>query len=173
MQLDVIFCIAGMSGRYGYRVLRFTALFLLPIGPAPPIASGGFQLHPAIAGPAAAAGGGERGLAELPPRRDGRGLVRLVPLRRGLRVDDGRARRVLVQLAGGGSLVEPAPGRFSTTAGWPSCSCSFEAIARPTMSEEPPATNGMITRIGFEGKFCAAARPLVITTDDTSAIRRM
>ena len=30
-------------------------------------------------------------------------------------------------------------------------------MARPTMSEEPPATNGITTRIGLDGKACAAA----------------
>src|SRR5688572_24070230 len=63
-----------------------------------------------------------------------------------------------------------APGRFSTTAGWPSCSCSLEAIARPTMSDEPPATNGMITRIGFDGNDWASA-PLAARARAT-AIRR-
>src|SRR5438876_1226647 len=50
-----------------------------------------------------------------------------------------------------------APGLFSTTAGWPRSSWNFERIARPTMSEEPPETNGMVSRIGLDGKLCAAA----------------
>src|SRR2546421_12744085 len=53
-----------------------------------------------------------------------------------------------------------APGLFSTTAGWPSSSWNFEPMARPTMSEEPPATNGMITRIGLDGNDCAIAAGL-------------
>src|SRR5262245_33174682 len=44
-----------------------------------------------------------------------------------------------------------APGLFSTTPGWPRYSGNLEAMARPTMSEDPPAGNGMTTRIGFEG----------------------
>src|SRR5690349_6878477 len=50
-----------------------------------------------------------------------------------------------------------APGRFSTTPGWPSSSWNFDAMARPTMSDEPPATNGITTRIGLAGKVCAVA----------------
>src|SRR3954469_19703635 len=50
-----------------------------------------------------------------------------------------------------------APGLFSTTPGCPSTSWNFDAIARATMSEEPPATNGTITLIGLVGNACAAA----------------
>src|SRR5688572_9720918 len=57
-------------------------------------------------------------------------------------------------------------------------SWNLAAIARPTMSEEPPATKGMMTRIGLAGNWepewepevCAAA-PVVITRDNNARIR--
>src|SRR5262245_22478816 len=55
------------------------------------------------------------------------------------------------------AMAPLAPGLFSTTAGWPRNSWNFEPMARPTMSDEPPGTNGITTRIGLEGKFCAPA----------------
>jgi hypothetical protein len=61
-------------------------------------------------------------------------------------------------LATNSAAIAPfAPGLFSTTAGWPRNSWNFEPMARPTMSEEPPATNGITTRIGLDGKLCASA----------------
>src|SRR6185436_20412101 len=47
-----------------------------------------------------------------------------------------------------------APGLFSTIAGWPRISWNFEPIARPTMSDEPPATKGITILIGLDGKAC-------------------
>src|SRR5947207_2083073 len=64
-----------------------------------------------------------------------------------------------------------APGLFSTTAGWPRSSWNFEPIARPMMSEEPPATNGMTTRIGLDGKVCARAAQPSIAPATTTAQR--
>src|SRR5512138_3090038 len=49
----------------------------------------------------------------------------------------------------------PAPGRFSTTTGWPQTSCIFAARRRPMMSVAPPGGNGTIIRTGFVGKPCA------------------
>src|SRR5262245_4104880 len=48
-----------------------------------------------------------------------------------------------------------APGLFSTTPGCPRYSWNFDAMARPTMSEEPPGTKGMMTLIGLAGNVCA------------------
>src|SRR5262245_18879391 len=64
-----------------------------------------------------------------------------------------------------------APGRFSTTAGWPRCSWNFELMARPTMSDEPPATNGMMTLIGLFGNACARAVPENASGTQASAPR--
>src|SRR3989442_12681977 len=64
-----------------------------------------------------------------------------------------------------------APGLFSTTAGGPRSSWNFEPIARPTMSDEPPATNGMITRIGLDGKLCAQAAHATIAPTAAAAQR--
>src|SRR5512132_3683172 len=52
-----------------------------------------------------------------------------------------------------------APGRFSTTPGWPKYSWNLEAIARPIMSDGPPATKGITTLIGLDGQACACAPP--------------
>src|SRR3954465_3984001 len=61
-------------------------------------------------------------------------------------------------LATNSAAIAPfAPGLFSTTAGWPSTSWNFAPIARPTMSEEPPATNGMTMCTGLVGQACACA----------------
>ena len=46
-------------------------------------------------------------------------------------------------------MLPPAPGRFSTTNGWPSVSVSFCAVARARMSVVPPAGNGTTTRTGL------------------------
>src|SRR5882672_6581406 len=73
-------------------------------------------------------------------------------------------------LATNSAAIAPfAPGLFSTTAGWPRSSWNFEPIALPTMSEEPPATNGMMTRIGLDGKLCAcAAQPSIAPAMSTA-----
>ena len=36
------------------------------------------------------------------------------------------------------AMLDPAPGRFSTTTGWPSTSAIFGAMARAEMSTAPP-----------------------------------
>src|SRR5688572_11835852 len=69
------------------------------------------------------------------------------------------------------AMAPLAPGLFSTTPGWPSSSWNLAAIARPTMSEEPPATNGITTRIGFVGNDCALAAP-VAASRHNDATRR-
>src|SRR2546427_4109414 len=50
-----------------------------------------------------------------------------------------------------------APGRFSTSAGWPSRSAIFGPIRRDMMSVVLPGGNGTTILIGFEGQDCASA----------------
>src|SRR5712692_1937265 len=64
-----------------------------------------------------------------------------------------------------------APGRFSTTAGWPRNSWNFEPIARPTVSEGPPATNGMMMRTGLAGQGCACAESAAAAAAQTASRR--
>jgi hypothetical protein len=44
-----------------------------------------------------------------------------------------------------------APGRFSTTIGWPSDSCSFMVTSRVTESVMPPGVYGTIHLMGLFG----------------------
>ena len=48
-------------------------------------------------------------------------------------------------------MLPLAPGRLSTTTGWPSRSCSGVATRRARMSVGPPAGSGTIIRIGRVG----------------------
>src|SRR3954470_24677236 len=64
-----------------------------------------------------------------------------------------------------------APGRFSTPAGCPRNSWNFEPMARPTMSEEPPATNGIIARMGLDGNACACTAQLRAAAPTSAAPR--
>src|SRR6266571_161383 len=50
-----------------------------------------------------------------------------------------------------------APGRFSTSTGWPSRSVIFGPIRRDMMSVVLPGGNGTMILIGFEGQDCASA----------------
>jgi hypothetical protein len=52
-----------------------------------------------------------------------------------------------------------APGRFSTTTGWPSRSAIFGAINRARMSMPPPGGKPMTMRSGREGKAPCAIVP--------------
>src|SRR5262245_52363620 len=54
-------------------------------------------------------------------------------------------------------MVFPAPGRFSTTNGCPSCCDTCSNTARAMMSVAAPAVSGMITRMGRVGHSCADA----------------
>src|SRR5262245_62044081 len=54
-------------------------------------------------------------------------------------------------------IVPPAPGRFSTTTGWPSAACSLSATGRAMVPVAEPGVNGTMMRIGLEGNDCAAA----------------
>ena len=69
-------------------------------------------------------------------------------------------------------MVPAAPGRFSITNGWRSCSDIFCMIGRATKSGLPPAGVGMMMRTGFDGQAgaatCAAAG--VATPANSSAM---
>src|SRR3954471_4147175 len=54
-------------------------------------------------------------------------------------------------------MLVPAPGRFSTSTGWPRPSDSGADSARARMSTVPPAAAGTTRRTGFDGKPCANA----------------
>src|SRR5256885_581603 len=53
-------------------------------------------------------------------------------------------------------MVPVAPGRFSTTKGLPSCSPMLRAMARATVSVEPPAGKGTMMLTALSGKLPAA-----------------
>src|SRR5690349_13711521 len=57
------------------------------------------------------------------------------------------------------ATMPEAPGRFSTTTGWPKLSESFCAMSRPMMSVEPPGEKPSIRRTVFVGYACANALP--------------
>src|SRR5262249_21360894 len=52
-------------------------------------------------------------------------------------------------------MVPPAPGRFSTTTGCPTCCESCSSSMRGIMSVELPAATGTTARNGFVGQLCA------------------
>jgi hypothetical protein len=54
-------------------------------------------------------------------------------------------------------MAPPAPGRFSTTNGWPSATCSFSATTRAAMSVACPGGQGTTTLMGRLGYACANA----------------
>src|SRR5436190_21056369 len=54
-------------------------------------------------------------------------------------------------------MAVSAPGRFSTTTGWPKASLIFWATIRDKMSVGPPAGKGTMMRIVLFGKSCAPA----------------
>src|SRR5262245_10639888 len=56
-------------------------------------------------------------------------------------------------------MVPDAPGRFSTTTGWPSCVCSRSPSARAMTSVALPGVKATMMRSGLEGQACAAAGP--------------
>src|SRR6266571_4226112 len=53
-------------------------------------------------------------------------------------------------------MLPAAPGRFSTTRGWPRPSAILGAMRRATTSAPPPGGYGTIRRTGFDG-YCAKA----------------
>ncbi len=50
-----------------------------------------------------------------------------------------------------------APGRLSTTTGWPVRSSTCRPISRAVMSPEPPGAKGTMMRTGRVGQACARA----------------
>jgi hypothetical protein len=52
-------------------------------------------------------------------------------------------------------MVPPAPGRFSTTKGWPKTDEKWFAAARPAVSGVEPGGNGTMTRTGRSGHAAA------------------
>jgi hypothetical protein len=48
-------------------------------------------------------------------------------------------------------MVVPAPGRFSTTTGWPSFVCICKATARAMVSIGPPAATATMIFTGLSG----------------------
>src|SRR5207247_10869950 len=61
------------------------------------------------------------------------------------------------------------PGRFSTTAGCPSCSASAAPMMRVVGSAEPPGGKPTIKRIGLFG-YCADAAPLSSRTNASAQL---
>ena len=57
-------------------------------------------------------------------------------------------------------MVPAAPVVLSTITVWPSVRLIRSARMRASVSVGPPAVNGTTSVICFEGKVCAAARPL-------------
>src|ERR1051325_6546383 len=55
-------------------------------------------------------------------------------------------------------MLPLAPGRFSSTKGWPNCSDSDCPMMRAKMSTEPPGGKPTTTRTGRSGQLCADAR---------------
>src|SRR3990172_11268103 len=53
-------------------------------------------------------------------------------------------------------MIVPAPGRASSTIGWPHASVSFCATGRATTSTGPPGGYGITHRMGFAGYASAA-----------------
>src|SRR5215471_19916381 len=54
-------------------------------------------------------------------------------------------------------MLPDAPGRFSTTTGWPSRGARRSATKRAIMSGPPAGVNGTIRRIGWSGQAKAGA----------------
>src|ERR1043165_6596352 len=57
-------------------------------------------------------------------------------------------------------MLELAPGRFSTTTGWPMFCETLEATRRVTPSAPPPGGKPTTQLIGLEGKFDCARAPI-------------
>src|SRR3954468_16655554 len=67
-------------------------------------------------------------------------------------------------------MVPPAPGRFSTTADWPSCLPTCSITTRARMSLALPAPSGTITLMLREGQSCADAGARAKVTDKRAGI---
>ena len=69
------------------------------------------------------------------------------------------------------AIAPSAPGRFSTTIGWPSAVPSGCATMRATMSVEEPAPNGTMKRTGRDG-YCAERDVLHSVSTSAASARR-
>src|SRR5215212_6964807 len=72
-------------------------------------------------------------------------------------------------------IVEPAPGRLSTTTGWPSALAKPSDITRATTSVKPPGENGTTSVTGLLGYavgVCVCADPDDIATTSAAAATR-
>src|SRR6185295_11408324 len=70
-------------------------------------------------------------------------------------------------------MLPAAPGRLSTTTGWPHASVICGPIRRARMSEPPPGANGVRIRIGWLGyPSCACAIPVPTAATSAAATRR-
>src|SRR5690349_23260832 len=67
-------------------------------------------------------------------------------------------------------MAPSAPGRFSTTTGWPRLCDIGTAMILPTTSSAPPAGNGATMRMGFCG-YCAHAAPAAKAERSPSSVR--
>ena len=66
--------------------------------------------------------------------------------------------------AGLPAMLNPPPGQFSTTIGWPVMRWNGSPRARANTSLLPPAESAVMTRTGFDGKSCAADTPANVAT---------
>src|SRR5437868_4602685 len=68
-------------------------------------------------------------------------------------------------------MAPPAPPRFSTITGCPSCLASAVLTTRAITSDEPPAGYGTIRLTGLDGKTSAAWAPNAMRRPATQAVR--
>jgi hypothetical protein len=68
--------------------------------------------------------------------------------------------------------IPPAPPRFSTTTGWPSCAENRSASRRASRSAGPPAAKGTMIRTGRVGQAWAKAGATGRTSASASSARR-
>src|SRR5437868_2696404 len=68
-------------------------------------------------------------------------------------------------------MAPPAPPRFSTITGCPSCLASALLTTRAMTSDDPPAGYGTIRLTGLDGKASAAWAPNVMRRPATQAVR--
>src|ERR1700761_3400127 len=67
--------------------------------------------------------------------------------------------------------VPPAPGRFSTTIGWPSSADSLSKNSRGTTSVALPAPNGIVALISRDGQV-SAWLPVAMTNEQNTMVKR-
>src|SRR4051812_26128185 len=70
-------------------------------------------------------------------------------------------------------MLPPAPGRFSTSTGWPKVLAISFASTRAYRSEKPPAGKGTMRRIAFVGYCCACAGSPSAMSVAPAAVRKV